>query len=440
MRRRARARRHELDFLPAALEIQERPPSPAARVLALALVVLVAAAGSWAWLGRLDVVAVARGRLVAVGQSKVVQAPEAGIVRAVHVRDGTAVRGGDVLVELDPTVSHADEARLAAELGVARLHAARLRALLSGEELAEPRDADVTAAALHRELLRDQLAGQRDRMAVAALAVRRHEAALAAARATVARLEALVDIQTERASAFRRLLDQELVAPLQFLEVEERRVDRVQELAVERERLRQEQAALAEAERQRDGLGAEVGRIQLAELADWEARAAALEQERVKAARRRAVQRIRAPDAGIVQELALRGPGAVVTPAQPLLVLVPVGTGLELEAWIENKDAGLIEAGQAAEVKVDSFPFTRHGTIPGHLVRMSPDAVAREGQGLVYAGRIALARDTVRLNGRELPLAPGMLATAEIAVGRRRVAEYFLSPVLRWSYESLREP
>jgi hemolysin D len=437
---RARLRREEVEFLPPGAEVREAPAPRVAVALGVAIILVFAGALTWACVGTLDVIAVARGRIVPRDRIQIVQAAEAGVVRLVRVREGTAVRRGHLLVELDPTTSDADEIRLSQELIHAQLEVARLHALLADESRFDPpSSADEVAIALQHRLLEDQRSEHRLRLEAAALAIQQRTAAVAVAAANVERLETVVGIQTQRADAFRSLLSQQFVATLQFLEVEERRVDKVQELMMERRRLEQEQAALAEAGAHYGVVEAEFRSARLAELAGWESRARSLAQEVVKAARRRAVQRIVAPAAGIVQQLSVHTVGAVVATGQQLMIVVPTGGGLEVEAWVENKDVGFVRAGQPAELKVETFPFTRYGTVPGTVLAVSPDAITQENAALVYAARLELARDAVEVDGQAVRLAPGMAVAAEIQLGRRRVIEFLLSPLLKRTYEALRE-
>src|SRR5215467_13699680 len=212
---------------------------------------------------------------------------------------------------------------------------------------------------------------------------------VAGTQADIDRLEATVPMLTERAEAFRTLLEGGFVARLQFLEIEEQRIARVQALAMQRERLRQDRAALAEAVELRQVVDLEFKRSRLAELAEWETRAASIEQETIKAAKRAEVQRLTAPVDGVVQQLAVHTLGGVVTPAQQLLVIVPKAEPLEVEAWVENKDIGFVHVGQQAEIKVAAFPFTRYGTIPALVRTLSHDAVAPEKDSTMPAlGRL----------------------------------------------------
>lgn len=438
--RRLRLSPEEIECLPPGREVRETPPSRVAMWLGVSMTMVAACALVWSYVGLLDVVTVARGRIVPRDRLQLVQAVDAGVVRRIHVRDGSMVRRGQLLVEVDSTVSDADEARLSSELHEARLHMGRLQALLSDANRLDALLAqDPGTGALHVRLLENQHEEHERRREAAALVVRQRRAAIAVTHANLDRLEIVVDIQTRRAEAFRALLDRQFIATLQFLEVEERRVEKVQELAMERRRLEQEEAALAEAAAQQGLIEAEFRRARLAELVEWEARVVSLEQEVVKATRRRAVQQITAPADGVVQHLAAYTQGAVVGAGEQVLAIVPTASGIEIEASIENKDVGFVRVGQPAEIKVETFPFTRYGTVPGTVVAVSPDATAREGVGLVYAARIQLLRDVLDVDGLPMPLSAGMAVAAEIHLGRRRVIEFFLSPLLKRSWEALRE-
>lgn len=221
--------------------------------------------------------------------------------------------------------------------------------------------------------------------------------------------------------------------------MEAQRITSVQQLAVQRERLKQDRAALDEARQQLDVVEAEFKRARLGELSELEMRAVSLGQEVQKAHQRTVVQRLLAPIDGTVQQLSIHTIGGVVTPAQPLLTIVPKGSKLEVEAWLENKDIGFVRSGQTAEVKVDTFPFTRYGTVAGTVTTVSEEAMEVENVGLVYSVRVALERTVVHTEERPVALMPGMAVSVEVQTGKRRIIEFFLSPLLRYSLESLRE-
>ncbi|MGE8355238.1 MAG: HlyD family type I secretion periplasmic adaptor subunit, partial [Microvirgula sp.] len=220
---------------------------------------------------------------------------------------------------------------------------------------------------------------------------------------------------------------------------EQARIELEADLAAQRSRLQETVEALGEVRARLVELETETRRIQLQGINDSLQKIAALEQDRIKAAMRTRWMTLTAPVDGTVQQLAVHTVGGVVTPAQALMLIVPQQDALEVEAFVDNKDAGFVHAGQPAEVKVEAFPFTRYGTVPATVMSVSRDAISDERRGLVYAARIRLQRTTIRVDGREIGLAPGMAVSVGIKTGKRRVIDFFLSPLQQYRDESLRE-
>jgi hemolysin D len=431
-----------VDFLPAVLQIQDSPPSPIGRAILWTIIVAFTSGILWASLSRIDIVAVAPGKIIPSGHTKTVQPLEAGVITAIHVQDGQVVRQGEILIELDPTQNRADRDRAVNEYRAAIIEAARLRAVISGQStFSAPLDADPQFVALQQQILRDQLSEFSARMDAARHLIEQRGAAVEATKENIRRLEATVPMEAERATAYKKLLVQQFVSKMDFLQFEQQRIDKAQELAGQRKKLRQDQAAWFEAEKSHRALISEFQRSKQAELADTETRAASLSQDVRKAGQKTELQKLTAPIQGIVQQLAVHTVGGVVTPAQPLMIIVPLDHPVEVEARVENKDIGFVKEGQSVEVKIQTFPFTLYGTIPGKVLSVSDDAVPldKEKGDLVYVGRVNLERSTIQIEDKTIQLSPGMAVTVEIITGRRRVIEYLLSPLLKSLQESMRE-
>ena len=428
------------EFLPAVLEIQQAPPSPIGRAILWTILAVFTAGVLWATFGWIDIVATAQGKIIPSGYSKVIQSYEAGVIAAIHVQNGQSVKRGDVLIELDPTLNRADRDRAFNEYHAAKVEAARLRALIAGSPTFEaPPDGDSQYVMLQRQLLRDQLAEYQARAASAQHLIDQRKAGLDQTRENIRRLEATVPLDTERAEAIKKLLDSQAASRMDFLQAEEQRIDKTQELAGQRKKLIQDQSALAQAQKNHQALVSEFQQSKQMELSTTETKAASLVQEVTKAGQRADFQRLTTPIDGVVQELTVHTVGGVVTPAQELLIVVPQDHPVEVEAQVENKDVGFVKAGQVVEVKVETFPFTLYGTIPGKVLNISDDAAAIEKVGLVYPTRVGMDRATIQVEGKQVNLSPGMAVAVEIKTGQRRVIEYLLSPLLKSVQESLRE-
>jgi len=428
--------RAETAFLPAALEVRETAPPAASRILLWSIAGLCVAAVTWATVGEVDIVAVAPGRVVPSGHNKVVQPLELGRVRAIRVRDGDRVKAGDPLIELDPQAAAADVERLAHERALADRDADRLRRLLAlhaadADDSAIAGETEALLAARWREQLARQASLQRER--------ERRQAELDTARQELGKLDALLPFLERRARDQKTLADRKLVAEQQYRDAELQRVETREEIGVQEQRVRVGEAALLAIDAALAQARAEFSRLVSEELDEALRRGAALGQELVKAETRLRAHTLVAPIDGVAQQRAVHSIGAVVTPAQTLLVVVPEAADVEIEALVANKDAGFVRAGQHAEIKLDAYPFTRYGTVAGTVHSLSRDAVADERHGLAFKASVRVPRPFLEAAGTRLPLGPGMATTVEIKTGSRRLIEYVLSPLLRYRAEALRE-
>jgi hemolysin D len=420
---------------------------------------------AWASLGSVDIVASAPGKIIPSGRTKVVQPFETGVVRAIHVRDGQMVQAGDALIELDPTMTEAERAHLHSDLIAEKLSMARLRAAAADgadplSDFNPPADASQDIIATQRQLLIDQTAEHRAKLAALEDQKRQKESERASIAATIEKIEAVLPVVQERTDIRKVLFDHQTGSKVNYLEALQLLIENRKELEVQKSRLREADAALAAATQARVQAEGEFRRTLFSDLAEAERKAAGLAHDLDKASERTRLQLLTAPVDGVVQQLAVHTIGGVVTPAQTLLVLVPLESHLEVEAMISNRDIGFVSAGQDAEIKVDTFNFTRYGLLHGHVLNVSTDAITRDrreeatrdgspatekstsepkGQELVYAARVALNRTQMQIEGKSVPLGPGMAVTVEIRTGTRRIISYLLSPLLKYQQESLRE-
>jgi hemolysin D len=435
---RARSRRvlrtEETDFLPAALEVVERPVSPTARITAWLLLGLLAVALLWLVLGRVDVVASAPGKLVPADDVKLIQPGAAGIVHAILVRDGQSVRAGQALVELDPTVSDADTAQAGKALETAMLDAARLHAVLSaldgqGLRFTPPAGTTADVAATQIALARAQLADIQAAGQTHAADTQVARAARTEAQIEAAKLTETLPLLDEQIAANEKLLEKGYVSKLRVIEMRRQRLsaarDRDAALATERKA----EAQIAVTGGNSSQSTAEARARVLADLAKAESDARLRKEELTKATNRSSLQRLVSPVDGTVTQLAVHTVGGVVEAAKPIMVIVPARGRLVAEVAIANRDVGFVSAGQPVALKIEAFPFTRYGAVQGRLEQISSDAVQDEKRGLIYTARVALDRATIQRDGATIALTPGMAVTADIRTGRRSLASYLLSPI-----------
>src|SRR5215469_1976561 len=334
-------RDYELAFLPAALEITETPPSPTRRIVGATIIALFCAALGWASFGTTDIVATASGKIVPSGRTKVIQPFDTGVVRAINVHDGQSVKAGDVLIGLDPTMSKAELDHFKSDLMNAQLDIARLRAALGRnsdpvEDFHPPAEASATLVEMQRQFLISQGAEQNAKLTEIDRQSAQKEAERATIKATTEKLNATIPLLQQRVDVRKYLADKELGSKIQYLTELQDLVGQQQDLLVQQSRYREADAAVAALAETRAKVQSEYRRTLFDDLAKAEQKAGGLVEDVKKASERTKLQLLTAPVDGVVQQLAVHTVGGVVTPAQPLLVVVPSDSRLEIEAMVSN--------------------------------------------------------------------------------------------------------
>jgi hemolysin D len=453
--------RAEREFLPAALEIVETPPSPIGRLGAYCLVAIFALALIWAWFGHVDIVAVSKGKIIPTGHTKVVQPFEIGVVRAILVHDGQKVKAGDVLIELDPTMNQAELDHLKSDLMSAKIDVARLSAALAAEaggdaRFAAPEGATPEQAKMGEQYLIGQMSEYRSKLAALEGELTRNQAERDTQKVSISKVQSLLPMMEERTQMRKTLYEHQTGTKLAYLEDLQQLTSSQKDLEVQTSHLKEVDATVAATQAKLEETRAEFRRGLLSDLAEATRKAGGLAQDVAKSEQRTKYQTLIAPIDGTVQQLAVHSVGGVATPAQTLLAIVPADSTLEIEAMVDNQDIGFVHPGQDAAIKIDTFNFTRYGLRHGKVVSLSQDAISRDGSAksdtskqksgendvpseLSYAARISLDRTQMQVEDKFVSLSPGMAVTVEIKTGTRRIIDYLLSPLLRHVQESLRE-
>lgn len=434
----------ETEFLPAALEVLETPPNPLGRAVLWTLLSFVAIAVLWASFGHIDIVATAQGKVIPRGRVKIIQATDVGIVRAIHVTDGQEVRAGQTLVVLDPTLTAADAAQANESKFVASIDRARATALVDASSggpgtFIAPPGVPASIVDTQRSLVAARIAEHRTALASLQEDRAQRRAELAMVSAEVSKLEEQLPLAEEQLASLEKLDKDGLVPHMRVTEVKERVVGMRQDLVIRREEIGKSRAALAGVQSQIGKLQSEFRATALDALTEADANYRLRSEEVKKADDKASLTVLTSPIDGTVTQLSVHTLGAVVKPADPLLIIVPKGEELIVEAMVLNKDVGFVREGQDAEVKLEAFPFTRYGVIKGTIERISTDSVENKELGLVFPCLVRLHATHITVGLKNIALAPGFSATAEIKTGDRRIIEFLLSPLSRRLQEAGRE-
>ena len=410
---------HEAEFLPAALSIQTQPVSPAGRWVARVLMLLIVVLFVWSVVGHIDIIVNAQGKIIPGGYTKTISSVEVASVRALNVEEGQAVKAGQVLIELDTRSSDSERDKSEGDRQTAWLQAERSRAMLKAIDTGKaPKLTDFTPQNLDAQRMQDAQQHLQDQW-------RDYQAKLTRLEGEISRYNQALPLATQRAKDYAELAKTNDVSQHAWFEKEQARIDL--------------EGQLADARHQKVSLTTETKKTAQDALNDANRIAAASAQDVQKATVHADLLKLTSPVDGTVQQLMVHTVGGVVPAAQPLMQIVPKQATVELEAFMENKDVGFVQAGQAAQIKIDAFEYTKYGTVPATVSHVSQDAIQDEKKGLIYSIKVMLSQPAMNVDGRQVTLSPGMSASVEIKTGTRRVIEYVLAPLLQHGRESLRE-
>lgn len=441
-----------LDFSPPLLRLQDASPNPLGRKVLWALLVLLGALLVWALIGRLDIVAVAEGKLIPESYVKIVQPAESGIVKEILVKEGASVKAGQVLMRMDALITDADAKAIDADYQRKRLTLRRIESELSGQSFRVQTDdppalADEIAAQhrANRSAFEAALAEERSRLIKA-----RQE--MAAAEQVKKKLEEVLPHYREQDKAYEKLVKTGFAGALMGSDKKRERLEKEQELQTQGFLIESARASLQQSEKKLTQIDSDYRRQLHAERNDIQGQFDKLAQEVAKQAHKQTLLELKASQDGVVKDLATHTSGTVVQPGTILLTLVPKDEILRAEVWISNEDIGFVREGQPVKLKFAAFPFQKYGMIQGTVDHVSADAAdsntpngsaqsdsGRRSQPLLYKALIRLKEMQLEMDHQRFPLSAGMQTNAEIWLGDRTVMEYLLSPVRRAWHEAARE-
>jgi len=443
-----------IDFAPPLLRIQDKPPAPLAgwmfRMLAALLVCLLV----WAVLGRLDIVAVADGKLVPSSYLKIVQPAEQGIVKEILVREGERVTTGQVLIRMDPAFTSADLKTLETDFQLKRLALRRIDAQLKGGGFAR---ADGDREDLYAEVAAQFGANVRayeNALAQERSLLDKAQNDLAAARQTKAKLEQVLPHYVEQERAFGQLARDGYAGRILATDKARERIEKEQDLRAQEYVIRSNVALIEQSQRKIEQITADYRRQLRTERVEVASQFEKARQDLAKSERRSELLELRAPADGTVKDLATHTAGTVAAPGTILMTLVPMDEHLIGEVWIGNQDIGFVRPGQPVKLKLAPYQFQKYGMVEGVVDQVSADATeapspntrsdALTGRDrpmgpLAFRTLVALKAQALETDGARYALAPGMQVVAEIHLGTRSVLEYLLSPVQKAFQEAGRE-
>jgi hemolysin D len=432
--------------------IQAEAPSEISRIVLWAVVLLVLILIVWAAFGKLDIIVTSEGRLVPQTLVKIVQPAESGVVKELLVGEGDSVKAGQVLARLDTTIAHAEQTGVSSDLDMQKLQVRRIEAELSGQPMLSMAGDDVMRTVqvqsqynAHRKAFLDSLAQERSMLAKA-------EYEKKSADQILSKLEQTLPMYNKAAASYAKLETEGFYGGLATLDKQREALEKSKDFDAQQSTVAALNATIAGQQMRISQIQSNYQSELQKELADIRYRISQLQPTLDKSIYREGLMELKAPQDGVVKDLATTTVGAVVQPGSVVLTIVPKGEQLYADVSIKNEDVGFVREGQMVQIKLSAYPFQRHGMLSGKVVRISADAteasqqsknadnVDLATQSLTYKARIRLEQQVLNdAHGNKLAITPGMQVVAEITQGQRTVLEYLLSPVRKTVQEAGRE-
>lgn len=424
------------EFTPLLVEIEERPTSPLGRSLLWALLAFVTIGLLWLFLAKIDIVVSARGKVVPDGEIKTLQPVETGVISSILVHEGQHVTKGQLLMEIDPSVTQSDLSSKQQNLALLELENDRLNALINNRPFIPNPACKETAAISTQQLMYYSTKSAYDQQRhVIEQQLSQNEEAIQAAIADKSRLKQLLSSARERELRLKEVLD--IIARRDYDDAQNQRIEYQEQLSMKEHVIAQSNGKAKELTQQLHLVTQEYRNKLLAELTQKSKEATALRTEVEAIAFRHAKQHITAPVDGYIGKLLVHTVGGVVTPAEKLVTLIPKDVPLIIKATVQNQDIGFISKSMDVAVKIDTFDFQKYGLINGKVKHIADDAIEDEKLGPVYEIAITPTNTTLKVEGKTLPITAGMSVTAELKVGKRRVIEFFIYPMIKYLDEGL---
>ena len=437
--------RLQYEFLPAAEEIVETPAAPLGALVVWLVALLLIVAFAWSYFGRIDIVAVANGKISTEGSTKIIQPAISGVVININVHEGQRVKKGETLLALDKTTAEKDVATANQSLNAARVERDILRRLAVGgntDDIINNADLPDEAKAMLRQFASSQTALSAARQQAVNGMISNYQQQLQLNQQAKNQLETNAqNLKNRKAEIEKRLPNANPVDKLrlqnELSNIDQRITSADSAVLGQNQQLLQSQSALTQAQNQSQTQNAETNSAFSNQIIAAEKRIIELENNLVKAKQILAQTTITAPVDGTVLSLTVKTIGGVVNAGQQLAQIVPEKVSLYVDAALDNQDVGFVKSGQRVVVKVATYPFQRYGYLEGTVENISPDAIQDDKKGLIYKAKIKL-NDEKSSKQNQLKLLPGMSVSAEITTGQRRIIEFFLDPLMTKADESLK--
>lgn len=424
------------EFRPLLVEIEERPINPLGRTLLWTIIALIVLASAWLYFAKIDVVVSARGKVIPDGEIKILQPIETGVISSILVKEGEMVKEGQTLMEIDPSVTETDLESKKATLALLEMEMRRLSALIEDKPFdIDDGRYDATDAATQQLIYLTTKLSQEQSLQMIEKQMQQVREQIGAAEIDIERLTKLAENAREHEERLFKVID--IVARNEYESVRKERIDYDDQIRMKRHEVSQLEVKSKELSSQKQYTIQDYNNKLLDELTAKSKEATALKVEVRAIEFKKSKQRITAPVDGYIGKLMVHTIGGVVTPAEKLISVIPKDVPLVIKATVMNQDIGFIKDGMEAAIKIDTYNFQKYGLLRGIVKHISDDSIDDEKLGPVFEVYIEPTEKTLFVEGETVTLNSGMSVTAELKVGKRRIIEFFIYPMIRYLDEGL---
>jgi HlyD family secretion protein len=433
---------HILEFQADAVELEKQPLPASVRGLYTLLCALFITAVVWSILGKVDMIVSAKGRLITTGKQILIQPLVNSIIKEFHVEVGHVVSAGQPLVSLDPTFAQANETELKVRISTVSVLVERLESELSGKPFVVTPSMPATEADLQLNLYLGRREEYSARLGSYDSKLLQNQGEIDSYRRKLDSLYKQLAAHHELLNMRKKVFEEGADSRLSLLEAESRFAATQADAESVNNNLKLRQLQVSQITSEREAFISNWRNTIASTLAESRKERDSLIEQHTKASRYHELSQLVSPVDAVVLDLGRFSVGAVAKEGEAIMTLVPLNLPLEAEVSIETKDVGYVRLDDPARLKLDAFPFQRHGTLDGKLRVVSEDAYIASSEAKVptYQARVGLLNTTLRDVSRDTRLLPGMTLTAEIVVGQRRVISYLAYPLIKGLDESMREP
>lgn len=421
------------EFKPLLIEIEDKPLNPLGRIILYLVLAIMIFATAWLILAKVDVVVSAQGKVIPSGEIKILKPLESGVVSKIFVKESDRVKKGDILIQIDPTVTDASLLSKQDDLAVIDSDIALLEALisesnLSKDELNKLNSSQLSLYSSQKQILASTYEGNKAKLNSAKLDIKASES-------EVNRLSLLLDKEEEAKARLQKVLD--LIAKKEYEEVSKNIINLKEQKDIALYRLKESNKKLEEIieENQKAIKTIKSSWIETSLSKEKEKRELSAQINAILFSNK--TQQIKSPVDGFVGKLLIHTEGGVVSPNDNLISIVPSDAPLIIKANVLNKDIGFLKLGQEVAVKIDTFSFQKYGLLHGNIIEISKDAIEDEKLGLIYEIKIKPKSLDIKVDGEIKQLEIGMSVIAEVKTGKRRVIELFIYPIIKYMDEGL---